>query len=958
MLHNPRTNSLKIGSKLLRLAHPRHDSRRRRRTDAHLAVERMEERTLLSTFWVTNTGDNGGVNPAPGAGTGTLRQAIIDTNADTANTAADTIDFNIPGTGVQTIQPMSQLPIVTHPVFVDGYSQPGSKPNDLAVGDDAVLLIELDGSLAGPYSYGLDLSAGNSTVRGLDINRFGSAGVFLDDSGSAHSTIQGNFIGTDPTGEQALGNGYGVGFYNSNYGLVGTDGNGVNDLAERNVISGNLGEAVGLSASYCVVAGNYIGTDAKGTMALGNAGNGVFLGYASPVPPPTANRVGVNGRDADPSAERNIISGNAGIGVGIQGGGQNVVAGNFIGADVTGTQPLGNEGTGVNLYDGTGNLIGTDGDGVGDPFERNIISGNQYDGMDIGAGSNNNVVAGNFIGTDVTGTQPLGNTRAGINVNYGSSFNRIGTDGQGADNAGEANVISCNGGGIDLGSGAPPGQGNLIAGNFIGTDVNGVPITGSDQAQGIDVEGDSNDQIGGSPTLANTIANNVGGVDVSGPSTGVSIRANRIFDNAPGLGIDLGRDGLTLNNSHAGQPGPNNWQNHPVLSAAVADSATRVVGTLNSMPNTTFILDFYANDPDKGNGGAYGQGQYYLGSATVTTDGSGNASFNVSGLAATTPGEWISATATDPGGNTSEFALDVQAVPPASLSGLVFSDFNNDGQVDFGEQGIPGVPITLTGADAAGDPVNLSQTTDGAGTYVFLDLPPGTYTITEVQQPAGYTPGIATVGTGGGTVSGAQFSGINLVAGEGAMNYNYGEQPAATGSIQQGQTAEIGFWNNKNGQALIKALNGGGTSTQLGDWLAATFPHMFGAQSGANSLAGQSNSLVASFFQSRFVVHGQKLDAQVLATALAVYVTDPTLDNTGVGTQYGFTVGGNGVATATYNVGSNGAAFGVADNTTMTVMDLLLAADTHAVNGVLYNGNTTKRNMGNNVFSAINQTGS
>jgi hypothetical protein len=106
------------------------------------------------------------------------------------------------------------------------------------------------------------------------------------------------------------------------------------------------------------------------------------------------------------------------------------------------------------------------------------------------------------------------------------------------------------------------------------------------------------------------------------------------------------------------------------------------------------------------------------------------------------------------------------------------------------------------------------------------------------------------------------------------------------------------------------------------------------------------------------VVHGQKLDAQVLATALAVYVTDGTLDSTGVGTQYGFTVGGNGVGTSTFNVGANGAAFGVANNTTMTVMDLLLAADAQAVNGVLYNGDTAKRTMANNVFSAINQAGS
>ena len=132
---------------------------------------------------------------------------------------------------------------------------------------------------------------------------------------------------------------------------------------------------------------------------------------------------------------------------------------------------------------------------------------------------------------------------------------------------------------------------------------------------------------------------------------------------------------------------------------------------------------------------------------------------------------------------------------------------------------------------------------------------------------------------------------------------------------------------------------------------------MFGAAAGVNNLAGKSNAFIASFFQSRFVLKDQKLDAQVLATALAVYVTDGTLDNTGVGTQYGFTVGGNGVATATYNVGAHGAAFGVADNTVMTVMDMLLAADAQAVNGVLYGGNTVQRTKANNVFGAINQAG-
>jgi hypothetical protein len=123
---------------------------------------------------------------------------------------------------------------------------------------------------------------------------------------------------------------------------------------------------------------------------------------------------------------------------------------------------------------------------------------------------------------------------------------------------------------------------------------------------------------------------------------------------------------------------------------------------------------------------------------------------------------------------------------------------------------------------------------------------------------------------------------------------------------------------------------------------------------GGNNLAGESNAYVTSFFQSKFVVHGQKLDAQVLATALAVYVTDPTLDNTGIGTRYGFLVSGNGLATSTFTVGSDGTAFGVDSNTTMTVLDILLAADAQAVDGALYNGDTTKRNQANDVFSGIN----
>lgn len=301
------------------------------------------------------------------------------------------------------------------------------------------------------------------------------------------------------------------------------------------------------------------------------------------------------------------------------------------------------------------------------------------------------------------------------------------------------------------------------------------------------------------------------------------------------------------------------------------------------------------------------------------------------------------------------FTVDAAPVSSSSLSGLVYADFNADGQVDFGENGIADVAIELTGTDFLGNPVHLYQITDADGAYVFLNLQPGHYTIRE-SQPAGYGQGDNSVGTGGGSVTLDQFD-VHLAAGLAALNYNYGERPAATGMVAHGQTAGIGFWNNRNGQALIRSLNGGPSSTQLGAWLAATFPNLFGTRSGSNNLAGRSNSDIAAFFQGRFVLKGEKLDAQVLATALAVYITNATLNDTGAGSDLGFIVESRGVGTASFDVGTNGAAFGVADGSVLTVMDLLLAVDERALDGVLYVGEPLKRKKANAVFGAINQVG-
>jgi hypothetical protein len=288
--------------------------------------------------------------------------------------------------------------------------------------------------------------------------------------------------------------------------------------------------------------------------------------------------------------------------------------------------------------------------------------------------------------------------------------------------------------------------------------------------------------------------------------------------------------------------------------------------------------------------------------------------------------------------------------------GFVFEDFNNDGQIDFGEKGISGVAVRLQGTDSLGRSVNMTTTTDSVGMYQFVQLASGTYTITETQ-PTGYTQGINTVGTAGGSVSGDVFT-VNLGTGIDGMNYNFGERPANGAAVTSGQIAGIGFWHNKNGQALIKSLNGGATATQLGNWLAATFKNIFGANAGANNLAGMTNSQVAAAFLQKFDVKGQKLDAQVMATALSVYVTNQTLAGT-VATAYGFKVTMEGVGIATFNVGNDGEAVGKANNTTMSIMDILLATDALSAgdNGILYGGVATKRNAANDLYSAINSAG-
>jgi hypothetical protein len=330
-----------------------------------------------ATIPVTNTNDNGA---------GSLRQAIQ--SANSSPNVLDTISFNIPGTGPFTINPTSTLPVVTDPVVIDGYTQPGASPNTLANGDDAVLKIVVSGNFGA-----IIIGTSNSVVRGLAISTLGlgTAASLVNKS----NVVEGNFLGLDATGTNALG-GVALLIYTPNNRVGGTT------PAARNVISGHPATG-GIEmldfGSFNTVQGNFIGTDRTGTKAIGNSSRAVVCGMAV-----SSNLIG-----GTIAAARNVISGNFDRGITLDGS-NNIVQGNFIGTDVTGTQPLGNARTGVEIG-GTGNLVGGTNSGAGNLIAFNGTDGQGVfttNGVDIRFGATGSTVLGNSI---------FDNAGLGIDVN-------------------------------------------------------------------------------------------------------------------------------------------------------------------------------------------------------------------------------------------------------------------------------------------------------------------------------------------------------------------------------------------------------------------------------------------------------------------------------------------------------------------------------------------------------------
>lgn len=504
---------------------------------------------------------------------------------------------------------------------------------------------------------------GTNNSAGNVISGNGKAGLYLNTSGCAGNRIEGNRIGTDPTGLTALGNQ----FAGITLNAAVSNQIGGTVTSARNLISGNRQDGVYINGGTGHrIQGNYIGVNANGTAALSNAWTGITLENT------TFNTV-----SGEPDGTRAVVSGNGSIGLWLKGvtARSNTVAGVFVGTGVGGTNLLGNVSDGIRLTDSGGNRIG----GM-TPGERNVLSGNGYV-AGVGAGlllegvsATNNFIKGNFLGTDVNGTAKLANRTEGIYMDRARA-NTIG-----GDEAGAGNLISGN---TTRGLRMTNAWANVIQGNYFGTTTNGVTSLANGQFN-LELEEHSISNTVGGLTIG--AGNRIGfsgilvaGIRVRALCTNDAILGNAIFSSG-GLGIDLGdsalgQNGVSPNDNCDGDTGANQLQNFPVLTQAFSGVNTAIRGALNSVANRTYRMQFFSSPICDGSG--YGEGQVYLGDQLVTTGPNCTNGFVALLPVGVTPGHVVTATATDPANNTSEFSacLAVAATPKLSLAPFGTSQF-------------------------------------------------------------------------------------------------------------------------------------------------------------------------------------------------------------------------------------------------------------------------------------------
>ncbi len=507
-------------------------------------------------------------------------------------------------------------------------------------------------------------------------------GVHLIGVGATRNLVEANFIGAAPGGGYVLGTG--------NPGNL-ADGVRIDDSPDNqvggpvssdgNVISSNKGAGVfiiGADAEGNTVENNIIGLNAAGSAVLGNAQAGVanyspdtMIGPGNVI---SANLIGV------------LISGSSATGV--------VVRDNLIGTDSSGAGDLGNAEDGIQIDSASGITIESDSQGV------QVISGNLV-GIEIdGSTSTQNLIEGNLIGTDKSGTADRGNSNEGILIE-GAFGNTVGGTTSAA-----MNVISANQWGIRLDGSTSTG--NLIEGNEIGTDLNGTAPLGN-EVNGIILSNNAADNsIGGTGGgQGNTIAYNVEAGVLVQSGTGDSILSNGIFMN--------GQQGIALDSG-------NDLQSAPALSGATGGgTGSNVVGSLSSLANTSFLIQFFSSvvpDPS-----GQGQGQTFLGSTIVMTDASGLASINFNLAGGLADGTWMTVTATNLStGDTSAFSNAVSAQPVTvafAFAGYTVQSTGGMATIDVTRSGNLAVQVSVNYATSNGSAVAGQDYTSASGTLSF-----------------------------------------------------------------------------------------------------------------------------------------------------------------------------------------------------------------------------------------------
>lgn len=671
-------------------------------------------------FTVTTTADTG---------VGSFAKAIEDANA---NLGLDYINFAI-GSGPQTLAPHLPfgLPLIISPVVIDGTTQ---------MGYPGTPIIELNGSNLGDTP-GLVVVAGNSTVRGLVINRCLHAAIRLVTGGN--NIIESNYIGINMAGNDSLPNQEGgIHILNSSNNRIGDT-----TSSARNVIAGNRAPHIDIEGSGSagnVILGNYIGTDQSGLIDLSGETNGVRIfegasnntigglqqgagnlisgcdfpdifigGVGTSFNVVQGNRIGSGALGLTAMENGNCIRISAGAsdnlighttiagrniiscsiipypGLVIDGAAttNNVVQGNIIGAPPSSTYDFGNS-DGVFIANSPHNIIGGTSSGA-----ANWISGNLGQGVLIGgSASTGNRIEGNLIGDPYIPGGPglMGNYGSGIFINDAPG-NIIG----GRDPL-DANTISANfqHGIVIRGDTA---RGNAVQGNFIGGQEDGVPNTSTrgNHGHGILLIA-SGDTIGGTELiLGNTIVYNkqCGVYDSIGGRN--PILHNLIYAN-DSMGIDLAPHGLTPNDSLDTDVGPNGLQNFPILdSARIIPGAIVVHGRLLSTPNTSFTIEFFKNTSRDRT--LFGEGESWIGNRTVSTNVAGWADIDETLPFNILSTEFITANATDPDGNTSEFSR-----------ALCLKDTDGDGILDCWETRGDGIDWNADGI------IDLDLSAEGA----------------------------------------------------------------------------------------------------------------------------------------------------------------------------------------------------------------------------------------------------